>query len=339
MAKRFWTAAILVAVMLLISACKENGSAPQETGGYQTVRLVMEVSGTENGINALTAKKIAELVKEESQGDVIIEVYADDRLAGGNTTQGVKMIASGAVDFAAYTSGTLSMLDQHMSIGTMPWAFQSYQDACRIIDTTGEVYYEKLLARQGLVYLGSVHNGFRQISNDKHPVRTPEDLKTLKIRVPGNRTSMLFFQLLGAEAVPMSWSEVPTAIRHGSIDGHEVGIFTTASANLNEVHRYMTIWNYAYENYLFVANSDVFNGLELKTQRLIREKTREACAWGRDMVEQNERKMLEEFIHGGMEITELTPEELDAFREKSRPLIQQLKETYGQEACKAFQIQ
>ena len=81
----------------------------------------------------------------------------------------------------------------------------------------------------------------------------------------------------------MSWSEAFTAIQQGTIDGQENGFSVTNSAKVNEIQQYMTVWNYTYENYLFVANTKIFENLEPKTQELIRAKAKEACEWGRDL--------------------------------------------------------
>lgn len=338
MTKRSLAFILLILLALASIGCQQAEKPPAVSKAYQKVRMVMAVTGTDKGLNARVAHMIAERVKEESQGNVTIEVYTNDRLSGGDTTQGVRMIADGSVDLAAYTSGTMSMLDPRIAVGTLPWTFQSYEEARRVIDSTGGAYYEKLLAEQGIVYLGSTHNGMRQISNNKRPIRHPEDLEGLRIRILGNKNSIFFFQLLGAEPVPMSWSEVPGAIRQNTINGHDSGLFTSSSSNLNTLLRYTTLWNYSYENYIFMANSKTFNRLEPRTQELLREKTREACEWGRDTLEKSESDLQKKFIASGVEVTQLTPEELEAFREATRSLVDQLKERYGKEACEAFQI-
>ncbi len=127
------------------------------------------------------------------------------------------------------------------------------------------MYAERLEAK-GITYLGSFHNGFRQITNSKREVRTPEDVKRLKIRVPGSEVYMKFFKTLGADPVAMSWSEVFTAIQQGTIDGQENGICITDSAKMDEVQDYLTMWNYSYENDLFVANTEIWESLERKNQ-------------------------------------------------------------------------
>ncbi len=239
---------ILAAVLasVLLSGC---GSGTEQTStesddSYQEIELVMAVNGTDIQIDTKVAKKFAELVEEESGGRVTVAVFPNDQLAGGKSTKGIEMIAVGGADLAAYATSVMSVLDGQMSIATIPWSFDNYTEARTVIDETGGDYYAKVLEEKGITYLGSFHNGFRQISNSRHEVRTPEDVQGLKIRVPGSEVYMDFFRELKADPISMSWSEVFTAIQQGAIDGQENGVSITDSAKMYEVQDYMTLWNY-----------------------------------------------------------------------------------------------
>ena len=340
--KRFWLGIFLLLTMtFFLSGCKDQQDIKisKNTGEeFQEVRLVLTANGTDRGIETLTAKRFAKLVEEESGGNVHIEFYPNDELTGGNTNEAVRSLTEGTVDMGAYVSGTMSLLDYRLEVATIPWSFSSYQEARKVIDNTGGKYYEKILAEHGLVYLGSTHNAMRQLSNNRNPVKKPIDIRNMKIRVLGGEVYRLFFSALGAKPVPLGWSELNVAIQQNVIEGQENGFFLMRSGNLNEIQEYMTVWNYLYENYLFVINRKTFDSLETKTQNLLREKMKEACEWGRDYLETEEQKIREEFEETGLQIIELTPEELEVFKEKVRPLREQLKQKYGEEACKAFRI-
>ncbi len=296
----------------------------------------MAVNGTDTQIDSKVANKFADLVSEASNGNVTISVYPNDQLASGNATKGIEMLAVGAVDLAAYATSVMAVLDEKIGIATIPYTFSNYTEAKQVIDTSGGKYYEKLLADKGITYLGSFHNGFRQISNNKHEVRTPEDVKGLKIRVPGGEVYMDFFNTLGADPIAMSWSEVFTAVQQGTIDGQENGVSITKSAKMNEVQKYITIWNYSYENDLFVANSKIWNTLEPKTQQLLREKAKEACNWGRQQVENEEDGIIAEFEEDAIIVTKLTPEELNTFKNAVEPVREKFINKYGKENYNAF---
>ena len=329
---------IFLLTILIFSGCQENKKTSTPREFYQTVRLVMTANGTDIGIETLTARKFAELVSAASNGNVQIEFYPNDELTGGNTNEAVKSLSEGAVDLGAYVSGTMSLLDERLEVATIPWSFTNYKEARQIIDTTGGEYYAKILSEYGLVYLGSTHNAMRQLSSNRNPVRKPRDLYNMKVRVLGGEVYRKFFSALGAIPVPLGWSELNIAIRQGVIEGQENGFFLMRSGRLNEVQKYMTVWNYLYENYLFVANKRTFEQLEPKTQQLLREKMKEACNWSRDYLEMEESRIQEQFAKDGLKLIYLTPEELKVFKQQVQPLREELKKKYGAEACAAFKI-
>ena len=112
-------------------------------------------------------------MEQESGGNITIDVFPNDQLAGGNASKGIEMIADGAVDLAAYAAGVMAVMDEHLLIATIPWTFNNYQEAREIIDTTGGEYYKKILAGQGMTFLASAHNGFRQITPCLSPKMLP----------------------------------------------------------------------------------------------------------------------------------------------------------------------
>lgn len=331
--------AVLIIAALSVVGLAGCGSSSEGSGAeseYEEVELAMAVNGTDTQIDSLVANHFAELVAERSNGAVVVNVFPNDTLAGGNSTKGIESIAVGGADLGAYATSVLATLEPKISVATIPWSFSSYEEAREIIDTTGGAYYEKLLKAKGITYLGSFHNGFRQLTNNKRAVTKPEDLKGLKIRVPGSEVYMDTFTALGANPTAMSWSEVFTAIQQGTIDGQENGCSITKSAKMDEIQKYMTIWNYSYENDLFIANTKVWETLPENTQQLLRECATESCEWGRDKLEADEQELIQGFKDSGMQVDILTEEQLEPFKEQVADVVEKFKAEYGEEACEAF---
>ena len=330
---------VVLASMLFLVGCSEktNPEGGSEDG-YQVIELTMAVNGTDNQIDARVGDYFAQLVEERSGGNVTVAVFPNDQLANGNASRGIEMIASGSVDLAAYATCTLAVVDEKLPVATIPWIFDDYAQAREIIDTTGGAYYAERLALKNMTYLGSFHNGFRQITNSKHEVSEPADMEDLKIRVPGSVMYMGFFRALGADPTSMNWSEVFTAIQQGTIDGQENGVSITSTSKMQEVQDYLTMWYYSYENDLFVANTEVWESLEPETRDLLQECATEACEWGRDTLEAEEAEILEEFEAAGMTITYLTEEEQAAFDEAIAGFKAEMIDYFGADACAAFGI-
>lgn len=299
----------------------------------------MAVNGTDTQIDSQVANYFAELVAEQSGGTIVINVFPNDTLAGGNATKGIEYVAVGGTDLGAYATSVLAGLEPKISVATIPWALTSYEQARQVIDTTGGAYYAQLLEAKGITYLGSFHNGFRQLTNSKRPVTKPEDLNGLKLRVPGSAVYMDFFNALGANPTGMSWSEVFTSIQQGTIDGQENGCSITKSSKMDEVQKYMTIWNYSYENDLFVANTKIWETLDDETKQILQECALEACEWGRDKLEADEEELIQGFRESGMQVDVLTEEQLAAFQAVVAPTLAKFKDSFGEEACAAFGIE
>ena len=328
----------LLLALVLLAGCSSAAQSGDGDSAYQKIDLVMAVNGTDTQIDTRVAKYFAELVEDRSGGNVTVDVFPNDQLAGGNATMGIEMIAQGSVDLAAYATCTLAVIDSQLPVATIPWAFDSYAEAREVIDSTGGQYYAERLAAKGITYIASFHNGFRQLSNSKTAVDEPADLKNLKIRVPGSEVYMGFFRALGADPTSMSWSEVFTAIQQGTIDGQENGVSVTATAKMDEIQKYMTMWNYSYENDLFIANTKIWESLEDNTRQLLTECAVEACNWGRDALEAEEADILARFAANGMEITCLNDEQKAAFAEAIAQWKGGMIDRFGEYACSAFGI-
>ena len=339
-------AAVLCAAMLAgcgssapaSSAPAASGSTSSDTPKYEKLTLTMAVNGTDTQVDSRVANHFKELVEAETDGAITIEVFPNDQLAGGSSSKGVEMVADGSTDIAAYATVALSVLDPKLGIALVPWTFSSYTQAREIIDATGLDFYNSVLNEYGLTAVGSFHNGFRQLSNNVRPVTTPDDLKGLKIRVPGGEIYMSFFKEFGADPTNMNWGEVFTALQQGTIDGQENGVSVTSTSGVLEVQDYVTIWNYSYENDLVVFNSALWDTLSADTQAMLTEKAVEACNWGRDIVEAEHDQLIEDFRAKGVQVDVLTEEQIDAFKSRVTDFCQGFYEKYGEEACKAFEI-
>ena len=126
-------------------------------------------------------------------------------------------------------------------VSTLPWIFSDYQAAEDAFYGAGGEYIDSVLQTKGLYYLGAVHNGFKAMTNSKHPIEKPEDLKGLKMRIPGGDFFSAFYTAFGASPQAMSWSEVFTALQQGTIDGHDNSLSTINSAIVQEVQKYISI--------------------------------------------------------------------------------------------------
>ncbi len=309
-----------------------------QAADYPSLKLKMSTTVGEQSNAAQMAKLYAKEVAEASNGKIKIRVYPSDQLSGGNMSKGVEMIRTGAIDVAFEPVDVMAVLDQRLLALSIPWAFSNYQEAEDSLLGKGGDFVKAALGAQGIEALGFIHNGFRQLTNSVREIRTPEDLKAMKLRVPGGDVFVNFFRVFGADPVAMSFSELFTALQQGTVDGQENGFDLITANKFYEVQKYITAWNYSYGAFALVFNKSTWDGLDDATKKLLQEKAAEVCKMGNKKVvdgEAEKRKFITEY---GCKITDLTPEELQAFKSMLGDYYAGVKKTYGDEACAAFGI-
>ncbi len=343
--KKFITFA-LVLTMVMLAGCGggSSASAPAsptaENSGqpaFEKLNLSISTSGTDLGIDALTAKHFAELVEEASGGNIKATVYPNCQLAGGSMPKSIELLITGGnYEMAVFSGSVLGNIDEKFLTHSIPFIFDSYDSASAMMDGTGGEYYAKLFAEKGLVYMSGMHNGLRQLTNNKLDISKPEDLRGLKVRVPSGEVYMKTLAEFGADPVAMNWSEVFTALQQGTIDGHENGYQTIDSANIYEVQKHMTEWNWSYDGYWLMSNQKDWAKFKPETQALLMEKAQEAALWGRKYLEDSEVQLKEKFKENGVTITELTEEQMAEFAAVARPAQEYFINKFGAEACTAW---
>lgn len=335
--KSIFSKASVIFAFLAIFLLSSTGQAADFT--KITVRL--STNGTDLANDTRAAKMFAQKIAEKTGGAVKVQVFPNEQLAGGNFAKGVSMLSQGVTDMAVYSTSPMSALDDRLMVSTMPWALSSYEEAEKLFlpENSGGQFIASVLKGKGLVYLGATHNGFKAMTNGKRAIRAPEDLRGMKVRVPGGALFMDFYRSLGADPVAMSWGEVFTALQQGTIDGHDNSLSTINSANVFEVQKYISITGHAYEAFTFAINERKFKQMNEATQKIFGETLVEACLEMNALAVKEEQGIREKFEKAGCEVIDITPENLAKFKEIVRaPVTQKYGEKYGKEACAAFNI-
>jgi tripartite ATP-independent transporter DctP family solute receptor len=333
------TTACFLAILLLLSGCgpKRNGEA--DGSKYPKMKILLSTTVSEQSNATLTGKLFAEEIAEKTDGNIEVVVYSSDQLSGGNMSKGVEMLTQGAIDCAFEPVDVLAVLDSRLLALSLPWTFDSYEEAEECLNSEGGDFIREKLRAKNIETLGFIHNGFRQLTNSKRSVVTPEDLKNMKLRVPGGDVFMEFFKALGADPVSMSFSELFTALQQGTVDGQENGFDLITTNKFYEVQDYITGWNYSYGAFAMAFSSKTWESLNEDTQELFRETAEKVCRIGCENVVNNEEKQKQEVADYGCELTELNEEQIMAFKEQLDAYYEKMTTQYGEETCKAFGIE
>jgi TRAP-type C4-dicarboxylate transport system substrate-binding protein len=167
-------------------------------------------------------------------------------------------------------------------------------------------------------------NGFRELTNAKRPVRRPEDLEGMKIRVVGAPIFMDTFRAMGAEPVSVNWVEALAAFRDGTVDGQENPVASViVPYNLWEFHKNITIWHYAIDPLILAVNQKTWEGFDPKDRVILAQAARETMAWNKKEARKGLEGGHEAFSllkSHGMEVVVLSAQDKEAFKAKTRPV-------------------
>jgi len=276
----------------------------------------------------------ADLVKERTKGRINIKLYPGVSLVQGDQTREFTAIRQGVIDMAIGSTINWSPQVKELNLFSMPFLMPDYAAIDAL--TQGEVGKRmfSILDRAGVVPLAWGENGYREITNSKHAIKTPGDLKGLKIRVVGSPLFLDTFTALGANPTQMSWADAQPALASGAVDGQENPMSIFTAAKLHTVgQKYVTMWGYVADPLVFVVNKDVWNSWTPADREIVRQAAIDAgkqeITIARKGLAEADQPLLKDIAALGVTVTHLSPAERDAFVKATRPVFDKWKKTIG----------
>jgi len=283
------------------------------------------------------AQRWADLVKEKTNGTVNIKPYFGSSLLAGKQTNWYQAVADGSIDFVVESTINASTVIRALNLFNLPFFLGSYENVDKIENGKAGKKLIQEFEKGGIKFLAWGENGFRQLTNNRREVKTPDDVAGLKLRVVGSPIFIDIFKQLGADPVNMNWADAVTGFQQKVVDGQENPKSVLTVVKIWEYHKYMTNWNYVLDPLIFGVNAKVWSSFPKDIQKAIQEAAVEAGEWEKAMARayldgdksinilKNKFKMAElppdpfkEAVSKGMVITELTPAQMQAFKDKTR---------------------
>jgi len=247
------------------------------------------------------------------------DVVVHHSAALGSETQALQQIQVGATQMSVCTTGPIEAFVPEIKALEMPFLFSSYADADKVLDGPVGQDFARRFEKAGFTALHFLDNGFRNLTNSKRPVKTPEDAKGLKIRTMEAPTHLAIWRAIGANPTPMAWP-IFTALQQGVIDGQENPIAVIYASKLNEAgQKYLSETRHVYSALVFVANKSFIDSLPPADRKLVMDAAKAASLKGRAFIRDNEAKQLAELKAAGMQIEDKP--DIDAFRKVTAPVI------------------
>ena len=278
------------------------------------------------------AKKFAELIEQKSGGKIKVRVYAGGTLGGEQ--QVASAMQGGTIEVSMMAPAQLVGNFKDFLVLDYPFAFASEREADIVLDgPLGRKLLEPMPSR-GLVGLVYMEQGYRSITNSKRPITKLEDIQGLKIRTILNPLYIDMLNALGANAVPMPFPELYTALETGTVDGQENPYSTVEASKFDEVQKYFSNTKHIYNSQLLMASKKFWDSLSDEEKKIFEDAAVETRDYQRRVAREMDEKSRQTLIKNGMQINDIAPEEIARMREKVKPVVEKYAAQVGEDLTK-----
>jgi tripartite ATP-independent transporter DctP family solute receptor len=282
------------------------------------------------------ADKFAELLKAETGDAYEVRVFPNAQLSGGDQMKQAEMAGRGAIDLVLTSAINVTPLAPQMAAFSLPYLYADYDAVDRTTAGKAGDKMEEIMEGHGIHVLAWGENGFREVTNSKRPIKSPEDLKGLKMRVAGPMYIDVMNDL-GANPQQMQWSETFPALQQGVVDGQENPIGAVIiPQRVYEVQKYITPWHYSYDPLFLGISKAKWDSLDDATKAKFQKAADEAMAWQIQISRDATAEGVEYLKSQGMEVYEPSPEEIAAFREATKPSFEKWSNQIGADIVQLF---
>jgi tripartite ATP-independent transporter DctP family solute receptor len=280
-------------------------------------------------------KLFAQEVEKNSGGKM--RVRAIGAAALGSDVQMQQALIGGAQEMMVGSTATLVGITKEMAIWDTPFLFNNAQEADQVLDGPVGTKVMDKLQDKGLVGLAYWENGFRNLTNNKRAVAKLEDFDGIKLRVMQNNVFIDSFKTLGANAVPLPFSELFTALETKTVDGQENPYNTILSSKFYEVQKFLTVTNHVYSPWIVTVSKKWWDQLSKDEQKVLADAAKVSRDFERKDTRAEADKALAELKAKGMTINQLSPAEANRMRDKLTAVNASISTNVGEDLWKETQ--
>lgn len=283
---------------------------------------------SQQGIGVL---KFGEELERLSDGRLAIKPHYDNAL--GAEREVVEGMGIGLIDAGISSTGPMGGFVDQFLLFDLPYVFENHDHAYAFLDSEhGEQLAQLAEEQMNVKILAWMENGFRHNTNSVRPIEHPSDLEGINHRTQESRVQVDTWEALGANATPMAWTEVYTALQQGVMDSQENPLPTIYDVNFYEVQDYLNMTQHVYSPAPLMMSLDLFNSFSEENQAIILEAAQIALPVQREASQELENRYLEQLEELGMTVTH---PDLAPFREAVKPVIDKWAPTVGEDLVNA----
>lgn len=336
--KRFLSISVIIAMLsLVLSGCSNNSAVStdsQKSAEPSKEKIVLKASHVmaQDSCFDQALDKFKEVVEAESNGQIEVQVFSDGVLGGEK--ESIEGMQAGTVDVAISTTSPLSSFVPEIAVLDLPFLFRDSAHAMAVLDGPIGQEFNKKIENIGVINLSFGDFGFRHLTNNIRPVTTPADVKGLKIRTMQNPVQIETWKTLGAEAVPMSISELLNALQTKVVDGQENPITATKNNGAYQAQKYVSLTGHVYSAVIIGFSKVTWDKLTPEQQEIIKKAGKAAAETNNKVFNEStesDRKFLEEH---GLKFNEV---DHNAFVQAVAPIYAKYEPQFGKELIEQIQ--
>lgn len=291
--------------------------------------IVLKVghAATASNTGHLAMEFLGKELKEKTKGRVSLEIFPNAQL--GSERELIESIQLGNVDMVFVSSALLGNFNKQFFALDIPFMFKDRAGIYRVLDgSIGQGLLDSL-NKVGIQGVGYWENGFRQLTNSKKVIKSPDDLKGMKMRTMENEVHIAAWKAIGSNPAPLAFGELFTALQQGTFDAQEGPINLFYDMKFQEVQKFITKTNHVYSPFVVLMNPAVYKRFSEEDKKIFATAFNNAKAYQRDLAQKADAKA--EAAMPNVTITTLTPQEFAKFSEKMGPIYTQVKKKVGPE--------
>ncbi|WP_349279319.1 TRAP transporter substrate-binding protein [Polaromonas hydrogenivorans] len=306
-------------------------AAHAPAGHAQSIALTMVHGAPVDHPVNLAALQFAKHVERRTGGQIKVEVYPANQL--GSPSEQLQKVKLGTVDMALPSQGDLSKYEKAFSVVLLPYVFDSYEHAHRVLDGPAMAWLAPLAEKQGFILLNNWEWGFRNLTNNLRPINKPEDIRGLKVRVPPGIEYEATMEALGGVITKISFAELRPALAQGVVDGQETPISVIYFNKYYEVQKHLALTRHVYYNFIHTINARSWARLSPAQQAIVREESKATSDAVRKAIITDEDALIAKLERLGMQVTR---PDLKAFRAMVEPARKQISAHAGEANVQRF---
>jgi tripartite ATP-independent transporter DctP family solute receptor len=277
------------------------------------------------------AKMFAAAVEERTKGQIKFDIFPANTL--GAPPEVAEQVRLGVTDMSLPTSGQLDKWVKAYGAVMLPFAYDDYDHAHRVMDGPSFQWFSQMAEKEGFILLSTWEYGFRQITNNKRPINTPADVRGLKLRVPPEVQIQSAFEAMGAVTAVVAFPEVYMALAQGVVDGQDNPIPVIYFMKFYEVQKHLAITRHIYNSSIHAISAKTWAKLSPEQKAIFQEESRKAGAFMRQQIVSQEEELISKMQAAGVQVTRPNPA---PFRAAMGPAYERIGKYAGEENVKKF---